>query len=153
MAQDKNLNIRLAKVDDLATIVKFNSSLVQEIRGKEFDTERLTLGVKAVLTDKNRGFYTVVEKDNQIVAAALITYEWSDWRNAWFWWVQDVYVEHNYRQQGIYRTLYGHLRSQAKMVGVCGLRLYVYKDNTRAQEVYKKLGMIPSDSEMFEEML
>ena len=71
-------------------------------------------------------------------------------RNAWFWWLQDVYVEPSYRQQGIFR-LYQHLKTQAQIAEVCGLRLYVYKGNTKAQEVYSKLGMVPSDSLMFEE--
>lgn len=37
------------------------------------------------------------------------------------------------------------------MAEVCGLRLYVYKGNTKAQEVYSRLGMVESDSLMFEE--
>ncbi|AKG24653.1 GNAT family N-acetyltransferase [Calothrix sp. 336/3] len=152
MTKEHNLHIRLASIDDWKTIVRFNQSLVKEIRGREISTERLSLGVKAVLTEPSRGFYTVVEIQNQIVAAALITYEWSDWRNAWFWWIQDVYVESDYRQQGVYRALYNHLRSQAQEQGACGLRLYVYKENYRAQEVYKKLGMVAADSEMFEDI-
>ena len=26
------------------------------------------------------------------VGALLLTREWSDWRNGWFWWIQSVYV-------------------------------------------------------------
>ena len=148
-----SLTIRSARPQDIGTLVSFNQSLAQEIQSQRLELQQLTQGVQAVLTDPSRGFYTVVEKDGRIVAAALVTFEWSDWRDAWFWWIQDVYVDPGYRQQGIYRTLYTHLRTQAQAAKVCGLRLYVYKGNVRAQEVYRRLGMVPSQSELFEENL
>lgn len=147
------ITIRSAQPQDLGTLVRFNQSLAQEVQGQQLEPQQLTQGVQAVLTDPSRGFYTVVEQDDRIVAAALVTFEWSDWRNAWFWWIQDVYVDLNYRQQGIYRRLYAHLRVNAQAANVCGLRLYVYKGNIRAQEVYRRLGMVPSQSELFEENL
>lgn len=148
-----SFNIRSAQLHDLEILVNFNQSLAQEVRGKQLETLQLTAGVQAVLSDSNRGFYTVVEKDGKAIAAALVTFEWSDWRNAWFWWIQDVYVEPSHRQQGVYRTLYTHLRTKAQAAKVCGLRLYVYKGNIKAQEVYRKVGMIASDSIIFEESL
>jgi GNAT superfamily N-acetyltransferase len=145
--------VRKAQLQDLATLVSFNQALSQEARGEGLDPQILTQGVQAVLSDPNRGFYTVVEVESKTVAAALVTFEWSDWRNAWFWWLQDVYVEPSYRQQGIFRFLYTHLKTQAQAAKVCGLRLYVYKGNTKAQEVYQRMGMVPSNSVMFEEYL
>ncbi len=145
--------IRRAKPEDLATIVRFNVSLVQEARGKELDPTTLQKGVQAVLKDSYRGFYTVAEMDDQVVAAVLVTFEWSDFSNAWFWWLQDVYVEPNHRQQGIFRALYQYLKDQATRSNACGLRLYVYQGNVKAQAVYEKLGMLPSDSLMYEDRL
>lgn len=145
--------IRKAQLQDLATIVGFNLALVKEARGKELDPTTLQNGVQAVLNDGDRGFYTVAEVEDRVVAAVLVTFEWSDFRNAWFWWLQDVYVEPQYRQQGIFRSLYQQLKSQANVANVCGLRLYVYKGNAGAQVVYQKLGMFPSDSLMYEENL
>lgn len=145
--------IRQAQLQDLTTLVRFNQALVEEARGKKLDSQILTQGVQAVLNDPHRGFYTVVEVAGRVVAATLITFEWSDFRNAWFWWLQDVYVEPSHRQQGIFRLLYQYLKTQAQIAEVCGLRLYVYKGNTKAQEVYSRLGMVESDSLMFEEFL
>ncbi|MBW4578085.1 MAG: GNAT family N-acetyltransferase [Tildeniella nuda ZEHNDER 1965/U140] len=145
--------IRKARLQDLATIVNFNLSLVKEARGKDLDPTTLQKGVQAVLNDGDRGFYTVAEVEAKVVAAVLVTFEWSDFRNAWFWWLQDVYVEPNYRQQGVFRSLYQYLKDQATLSNVCGLRLYVYQDNARAQAVYQSLGMQPSDSLMYEEIL
>ena len=148
-----SVTIRLAQLQDLETLVSFNQALAQEVRGKELEAQRLTRGIQAVLNDSNRGFYTVVEKEVEAVAAALVTFEWSDWHNGWYWWIQDVYVKPNHRQQGIFRTLYTHLRAQAEAANVCGLRLYVDKGNTTAQSVYRQLGMVPSSSDLFEENL
>lgn len=148
-----NVTVRLAQLQDLATLISFNQALAQEVRGKELEAQQLTQGVQAVLKDSNRGFYTIVEKEGKAIAAALITFEWSDWRNAWYWWIQDVYVKPNYRQQGVFRVLYTQLRTQAQAANVCGLRLYVYKGNTTAQEVYRRLGMVPASSDLFEESL
>jgi GNAT superfamily N-acetyltransferase len=148
-----DFTIRLAQPQDLDHLVGFNQSLAQEIRAKEVDLKLLMLGVQAVLDDPGRGFYTIVEKENRIIAAALITFEWSDWNNRWIWWLQDVYVAPNERQQGIFRRLYVHLKTQAQAANVCRLCLYVFEGNTAAQEAYRKLGMAPSQSLLFEEPL
>jgi GNAT superfamily N-acetyltransferase len=152
-----NCTIRLAQSQDLDHLVGFNQSLAQEIRGKDVDLKILRQGVQAVLANPERGFYTIVEaaveKESPIIAAALITFEWSDWNNRWVWWLQDVYVQPRYRKQGIFRKLYDHLKTQAQAANVCRLCLYVYEGNTAAQEAYRKLGMAPSESLLFEEPL
>ncbi|GAX34085.1 GNAT family N-acetyltransferase [Nodularia sp. NIES-3585] len=151
-----NTNIcifRRAEFQDLTTLVNSNQALAQEARGEKLDSQLLTSGIQAVLVDPHRGFYTVGEVENKTVAVALVTFEWSDWRNAWFWWLQDIYVEPRYRQQGIFHAFYTHIKTQAQAAKVCGLRLYVYKGNIRAQEVYARVGMNPSNSVMFEEYL
>ena len=72
----------------------------------------------------------------------LITYEWSDWRNGFFWWIQSVYVAADHRRQGVYRALHDHIRSEAeKQNDVCGLRLYVERENHVAQQVYVSMDM------------
>ena len=83
----------------------------------------------------------------------MITYEWSDWRNGWFWWIQSVYVLPEFRGQGVYRRLYGFVRDAASKRGdVCGFRLYVEKENVAAQTTYEKLGMEKTYYLMYEQM-
>jgi GNAT superfamily N-acetyltransferase len=148
-----NCVIRRATPQDLDTLVRFNQAIAQEARGEGLDPHLLAQGVQAVLNDPNRGFYTVVEIEEQAIAACLVTFEWSDWRNAWFWWLQDIYVEPGYRRQGVFRTIYTHLKTQALAEKACGLRLYVYQHNTKAQEAYQRVGMKPASSVLFEEFL
>ena len=36
-----------------------------------------------------------------LVASLMITREWSDWYNGWYWWSQSVYVVPEYRREGM----------------------------------------------------
>jgi GNAT superfamily N-acetyltransferase len=71
-----------------------------------------------------------------------VTYEFSDWRNGWFWWIQGVYVRPESRRQGVFRKLYEHVAEAAQRdPDVIGLRLYVERDNERAHQTYLGFGM------------
>ena len=81
----------------------------------------------------------------------MITYEWSDWRNGTFWWIQSVFVEPDFRGQGVFRAIHTHVDNMAKAApGVCGLRLYVENNNSRAQNTYESVGMKRTLYQMFE---
>ncbi len=148
------LKIRPAEAGDAASIADFNQAMARETEGKELSPEVLAAGVAAVLRDARHGFYLIAEADGQAAACLMITYEWSDWRNGVFWWIQSVYVKPEYRGRGIYRTLYADVKERAAQTsGVCGFRLYVEKGNTRAQTTYQSLGMHETDYSMYEESL
>ncbi len=137
-----SLFLRRATSADVDTIAEFNRLLAWETEHKELDRDKLLPGVAAVLADSQRGVYHVAELDGELVGQLLITYEWSDWRNGWFWWIQSVYVRSDARQQGIFRQLYQHVVQLAHEAGdVIGIRLYVERDNERAQKTYAQLGL------------
>ena len=71
----------------------------------------------------------------------MLTREWSDWNNGWYWWIQSVYVMPEYRDQGIFRAMYTKVIEMAKEQNITQVRLYVDRHNTNAQKVYQKLGM------------
>lgn len=148
------MNIRLANSADAAALVEFNQAMALETEGKKLEPNILQSGVEAVFSDEKKGFYVVAEDEGRIVGGLMITFEWSDWRNGWFWWIQSVYILPDYRGRGIYRLLYEFVKNEAvKTNNVCGFRLYVEKENTNAQKVYEKLGMESSHYLMYEEML
>ena len=101
-----NIQIRRATTADAARIADHNAAMARETENVQLDPERLRLGVDAVLNDSAKGFYTVAEAEAQVVGQMMITFEWSDWRNGTFWWVQSVYVQPEYRRRGLYRRLY-----------------------------------------------
>src|SRR5262249_57576386 len=103
----------------------------------------LGAGGGAVFADPARGFYTLaLNGAGEVVGQMVVTFEWSDWRNGWFWWVQSVYVREDARRGGVFRELYRAIEKQAAAdPTVIGLRLYFETDNSRAQSTYRSLGM------------
>lgn len=119
----------------------------------QLDAEVVRQGVAAVLGDEHKGRYYVAVVNGTIVGQLMITYEWSDWRNGMFWWIQSVYVTPDFRRRGIYRTMYQQVKDlAASEPGVCGFRLYVEHENTRAQKTYEDLGMSAAPYRMYEEL-
>ena len=135
--------IRPAAPADHATVVAFNAALALETEGKRLDPTTLSAGVAAALADPAKGYYTIAEDDGVVVGQCLVTLEWSDWRNGWFWWIQSVYVLPTARRGGVFRDLYKHLEAAAAArPDVIGIRLYVERDNARAQAAYVSLGLV-----------
>ena len=153
-SSSENMNIRIAEKKDAAALVEFNQAMALETEGKKLSSDILQKGVESVFDDEKKGFYVVAEDDGEIVGGLMITFEWSDWRNAWFWWIQSVYILPDFRGKSIYRLLYEYVKAEAeKSKNVCGFRLYVEKENKNAQKVYEKLGMESSHYLMYEESL
>ena len=148
------MNIRVASSTDAEALIEFNQAMALETEGKHLDPDILGRGVAAVFTDDQKGFYVVAEEGGQIIGALMVTYEWSDWRNGWFWWIQSVYVIPEFRGNRVYSQLYEFAKRQAGSAGnVCGFRLYVEKENTHAQRVYEKLGMGKTYYLMYEDKI
>lgn len=136
------LVVRAATLDDLEFIVHANTRIAQETENITLDEGRLRTGVKAILGNPALGFYLIAELVGQRAGQMMITFEWSDWRNGMFWWIQSVYTAPESRRRGVFRALYQHAESLAKEQGeVCGLRLYVEEHNHRAQATYRGCGM------------
>src|SRR5215213_1686096 len=104
------LAIRRADSRDTAVVAEFNRLLAWESERKTLDPAVLARGVARLLADPAKGFYLVAEADGQVVGQLMATFEWSDWRDGWFWWVQSVYVRYDYRRAGVFRALFSELR-------------------------------------------
>lgn len=134
--------IRRARPADAPVIIDFNCRLAQETEDKILDPGVVARGVQAVLDDANKAVYFVAEGQDGVIGQLSITYEWSDWRNGWIWWIQSVYVRADARRHGVFRALYDHLYEAARQdPQVIGIRLYVEKENHAAQQTYLNLGM------------
>jgi len=82
----------------------------------------------------------------------MLTVEWSEWRNGFFWWIQSVYVRPELRRQGLYRRLHQHVvELAAREPEVCGIRLYVEQENRTAQATYRALGMRETNYRLYEQ--
>lgn len=149
-----NLIIRRGEPDDADLLARFNIAMAWETERTQLDAETVARGVRAVLDDPKHGFYVVAARGEEVVGSLLVTFEWSDWRNGLFWWIQSVYVAPTSRRQGVFRRLYEHVKVQAAAdPHVRGLRLYAEQANHNAHKTYTRLGMSKTGYEIFEELL
>lgn len=119
-----------------------NLAMAEETEGRRLDRDRLSAGAAGVFANPARGVYFVAERAGAVVGCLMVTKEWSDWRNGDFWWIQSVYVDHDHRRTGVFRALYDEVLRRARAAeGVCGVRLYVERENEPAQHVYDAVGM------------
>jgi GNAT superfamily N-acetyltransferase len=151
-----HLNVRLAKPEDAGMIVSFSAAMALETENRRLDLDRLYEGTIALLEFPDRGFFMVAELEHtnkcQLLGQLMITYEWSDWRNGAFWWIQSVYVDPAWRRKGVYRRLHDTIVAIGKVdTKMCGIRLYVARDNRAAQTVYRRVGLAPSMYEVYED--
>ena len=151
MTPGEAVRIRAAHTGDLDALAAFNAAMALETENKALDPVVLRAGVARVLAESARGFYLVAEVEGAVAGCLMITFEWSDWRNGDWWWLQSVYVAPEFRRHGVFRALYAEVeRRAAQRADVVGLRLYVERDNARAQRTYDDLGLRTSHYEMRE---
>ena len=147
------INVRKAIPADAGTIADFNIAMALETENKELSPDKIRPGVRALFSMPEYGFYLVAEIDREVAGSLMITYEWSDWRNGFFWWIQSVYVKPEFRRQGVYQEMFSFIKELAgRNSEICGCRLYVEHNNSIAQGTYKSLGMNETHYKMFEEV-
>ena len=145
------ITVRRATFEDAVFIAEGNARMALETEGRRLDPTILRAGVRAVFDEPARGFYLIAGLDGQPAGQMMITYEWSDWRNGVFWWIQSVYTIPELRGSGVFKALYSQVDAMARQSGeVCGLRLYVESHNEHAQAAYLRCGMSEAIYRMFE---
>jgi ribosomal protein S18 acetylase RimI-like enzyme len=147
------LSIRAARPADLHDLAAWNVAMAWETEQRQLDHDTVQRGVAAVFEQPRRGFYLVCERDGVAVGSLMVTYEWSDWRNGDFWWIQSVYVSPDARRAGVFRALYAAVVQRASAAGAVGVRLYVETENRRAQATYEGLGMQRCHYAMYETLV
>jgi ribosomal protein S18 acetylase RimI-like enzyme len=154
IASSSSFAVRAATTADIAVLVEFNAAMARETENKTLDPAILQPGVAAVLAQPQRGFYLIAEQGAQVAGCLMVTFEWSDWRNGDWWWLQSVYVRPGFRRAGVFRALYHEIERRAVATpGVVGVRLYVEQENERAQQTYVTLGLTPAHYRMYEKSL
>ncbi len=144
-------SIRLADEHDVASLVEANLALARESEGKTLDRAVVERGVRGLLERPHAGFYLIAGGTAAPAGSLLVTPEWSDWRDGWFWWIQSVYVAPSWRGCGVYRALHEEVARRARAAdGVRGLRLYVERENAAARAVYERIGMSETTYRLYE---
>ena len=143
--------ITTGKREDIEALAHFQLDMAAESEGTVLDYETVLKGVSAAMDDSAKATYIVAKIGDKPIASMMLTKEWSDWNNRWYWWIQSVYVTPEHRQSGVYKAMYYYVKDMARAQNIPQVRLYVDKTNIRAQKVYSSLGMHESHYLMYEE--
>lgn len=149
-----NYNISVGNVSDIAIIAQFQVDMALESEGSSLDLDRVTRGVASAVADENKGRYIIArDESGKAIASLMLTKEWSDWNDQWYWWIQSVFVSKKYRGKGVYSAMYKKVKEMALEANVSQIRLYVDKTNFSAQKVYQRLGMDETHYLLYEECI
>lgn len=145
------INFRKATQSDKDAIINFQIKMAKETEDLDLTDEVLSLGIQKLFDEPHRGTYYVCETDEQVIASMLTIPEWSEWRNGDVLWIHSVYVVPEFRGQKVFRKMYNFFKSKVESDhSLKGLRLYVEKENVKAQKVYEAIGMSKEHYEMYE---
>lgn len=148
------ITTRIANESDIDFISSSNVAMAAETEDLGLNPQVLALGIRYLMAHRQEGFYLVAEQDGSAVGTLMVTYEWSDWRNGRFWWIQSVYVPAEFRRRGVYRVLHNAVRELAQQDSQsCGIRLYVEQENAAAQATYRAIGMAQTHYRLYEEAI
>ena len=130
--------IRDATSSDIPLLVEFVVEEARDAQNLELDAALVTKSVTAMFDDRTLGRYWVIEEAGAVVGAIAVVREWSDWRNAAYWWIQFVYLRPAARGRGLVEKLVEHVRALA--TASPEVRLYVHHENARAIRAYERIG-------------
>lgn len=147
------IEIRRGRRQDAPYIIDFQIRMAKEAEDLTLDRSTVEKGVQAVFDDPHKGAYWIAELDGEVAGCLLTVPEWSDWRNGTVLWIHSVYVIPSARRRGIFRTMYKNLKTTVEQsADLRGLRLYVERENERAQKTYTAMGMDGNHYKLFEWM-
>jgi GNAT superfamily N-acetyltransferase len=150
-AASEAIHIRPATPADVSVMARWAGAMALETENKPLAHDTVRRGILIGLEDPGRSRYFMAEIAGEPAGTLMVTTEWSDWRCGWWWWIQSVYVVPGHRRKGVYRALHAHLLTLARAdADVCGLRLYVERENASAQRTYEFLGMFDAGYRMYQ---
>jgi len=151
---DEAIRIRPARQEDVSLMARWAEAMALETEDKPLDAHTVAHGIQRAFDDPHKGRYFMAETGGRPIGTLMLTWEWSDWRDGWWWWIQSVYVEPDFRRRGAYRALYAHVLALAEAdPEVRGLRLYVEHENVNARRTYEFLGMQDTHYALYEKRL
>lgn len=144
--------VRIATRDDAEEIARFNVLFAKETVNKNLSLALTKEGVDQVFAKFNNGFYLIAELSGLIVGMTMITREWSDWNNGAYYCIQSIFALHGEDEKNVHDALLAKAKALAKEhYDVCGVRLYVHKDDKETQKMYEALGLHKTEYRLFEE--
>jgi L-amino acid N-acyltransferase YncA len=135
--------VRAATEADIPALVDMIAAEAREAEERAVDREVVTAAVTAAFRNPSLARYWVLSEAGALAGAMAAVREWSDWRNAAYWWIQFVYLVPAARGRGLLAHLVDRVKAEACAEGAPELRLYVHRDNARAIHAVHRLGFTP----------
>ena len=133
--------VRMAQPGDLETLVSFTLAEAADAEGRRIDPNTARRGIAAALADPAVAMYWVLEDGSGRAAGNIsVVREWSNWLAGYYWWIQSLYIQPEYRGRGLMRRLVAAVVEEARRQGALDLRLYAHRDNARALHAYLREG-------------
>lgn len=150
----KSFKIRIATRDDASSIADFNVFFAKTNENKQLSLPVTAQGVRRVFNTFYNGFYIVAEKEGKIIGVSMVTREWSDWNNGSFYCIQDIFVLDEDKDSQIHDALFKKVKSMAtEHEEVCGVRLYVHKDDKAGQKHLESLDLEKREYRIYDCMI
>jgi GNAT superfamily N-acetyltransferase len=132
--------VRDATEEDLPALIDMVTAEAREAEGRELDREVVAAALTAALRDPSLARTWLLEEDGERLGAVAAVREWSDWKNAAYWWIQFAYLVPAARGRGLLAALIDRVRAEARAVAAPELRLYVHRENARAIRAWERVG-------------
>ena len=134
--------IKQADVDDIELLVDYQIKMAKETEDKELNGKKVATCLDTMFKTQIFGeCFVKRNKTHKGMGSTMITFAYDLEMNKTNYWFQSVYVDKEFRKQGVFTSMYRFVEQRAKEKGVYALYLYVDKDNHLAISVYEKLGM------------
>lgn len=114
---------------------------------KESDIEAAKSFISTRLNNHESVIFVTLDEDEKPVGFTQLYPTYSSVRIVKNWILNDLYVEKDYRKQGIGEALIQAAMDFAKSEGAKTLELYTATDNYTAQSLYEQIGFIRQEPE------
>lgn len=142
-------SIRPAREDDLDTLVAFSLREAVEAEDRQLDEEMVRKGTRAGLENPGIARYWVLEEaEAGRIGSISVFREWSDWNNGYYIWIQSMFIQPEFRGQGLMHLLLEAVFEYTRDEHALELRLYVHEDNRHAIRAYRRTGFVDTPYRM-----
>ncbi|OGT57625.1 MAG: GNAT family N-acetyltransferase [Gammaproteobacteria bacterium RIFCSPHIGHO2_12_FULL_43_28] len=139
------MNIRVATRNDKEVILNLIKKLAA-YEGKKPEEFYLTIDkIESHGFGENNYFNVLIaEQNNQAIGYAFYFFNYSSYAGAPILYLEDIFVEEEYRHQGIGKKILAKLANISIEKKCCRMEWHTYSWNEKAIQFYKTLGAAPT---------
>lgn len=136
---ENNLQIRMAKEDDVPVILKFIIELA-EFEGAANEIHSTEEGLRHVLFARHGAEALIAEMDRIPIGFAIWAYSFSTFTGKPTLYIDDIYVREDYRGNGIGSRMFSCLAEIAYQNDCARMDWYCMETNVSGKEYYHRMG-------------